>query len=149
MVDMPGASFSFSDRLAAENRWTLQYALEAIEEYKRFMFLICIAPHPLTPSDQVDQVWHLHLVYTRSYWEEFCEQVLQRKIHHSPTQGGKAEAAKYGDLYDKTLALYQQTFGHPAPPALWPQGKQRFSDIHFQRINTSRNWIITKPKFIP
>jgi hypothetical protein len=35
-----------------------------------------ISTHIVTPSEQVDQVWHLHLTYTRSYWDEFCPNVL-------------------------------------------------------------------------
>ena len=33
----------------------------AIEEYRKFVFLALVAGHQITPSDQVDQVWHLHL----------------------------------------------------------------------------------------
>jgi hypothetical protein len=54
-LDAPESSLSFSSRLARENGWTLEFSLRAIEEYKKFIFLICIADHPLTPSDQVDQ----------------------------------------------------------------------------------------------
>ena len=32
------------------------------------------------PSDEVDQAWHLHLVYTRSYWGEFCPNVLGKPL---------------------------------------------------------------------
>ena len=77
-LDDPESTFPFSNRLARENGWTLEYTLRTIEEYKKFMFLICVGGHPLTPSDQVDQVWHLHLLYTHSYWKEFCATVLKR-----------------------------------------------------------------------
>jgi hypothetical protein len=147
-LDDPAADFSFSDRLARENGWELGYALRAIYEYKRFMFLICIAPHPLTPSDEVDQVWHLHLLYTQSYWDELCGQILQRKVHHGPTKGGHQERKKFGDWYDKTLALYTATFGQPAPSEIWPSGEKRFADIHFRRVNTRTHWTIKKPKFL-
>ncbi|MCX5952813.1 MAG: hypothetical protein NTZ40_04815 [Cyanobacteria bacterium] len=33
----------------------------AIEEYRKFVFLALVAGHQITPSDQVDQVGHLHL----------------------------------------------------------------------------------------
>ncbi|MEK6230809.1 MAG: hypothetical protein N2A42_03075 [Luteolibacter sp.] len=33
-------------------------------EYKRFVALAMLAGHPVTPSEEVDQAWHLHLVYT-------------------------------------------------------------------------------------
>lgn len=144
-LDNPVARFSFSDRLAAENQWTLEYALRVIEEYKKFMFLICISGQHLTPSDQVDQVWHLHLLYTQSYWIEFCEETIQRKIHHGPTKGGKSEHTKFENWYTKTLEMYLQTFSTHAPSDIWPEKKIRFTEIHFARINTRKHWIIPKP----
>jgi hypothetical protein len=148
LLDVPNASFSFSDRLARENGWDYLFALRAIEEYKRFMFLICIAPHTLTPSDEVDQVWHLHLIYTQSYWIDFCEQTLGKQIHHGPTKGGGDERNKFEDWYTKTKILYEETFGQLPPPDLWPPGDKRFADIDFQRVNKRQHWIIRKPKFL-
>lgn len=145
-LDDPLATFSFTDRLVRENGWELQFALRAIQEYKRFIFLICIADHPLTPSDEVDQVWHLHLIYTQSYWIDFCEETLGRQIHHGPTKGGGAERDKFTDWYGKTLALYTATFERQPPADIWPPSKQRFSDIDFQRINLRKHWLIQKPR---
>lgn len=147
-LDDTTVSFSFTDRLASENAWTLEYALRCVQEYKKFIFLICIADHPLTPSDQVDQVWHLHLLYTRSYWIDFCEQTLQKQIHHGPTKGGANERNKFGDWYEKTVALYKTIFSSAPPEDIWPDQKTRFSDIHFTRVNTKKNWIIPKPSFL-
>ncbi len=147
-LDDPASDYSFSDRLARENGWSLEFTLRAIHEYKRFIFLICIAPHPLTPSDEVDQVWHLHLLYTQSYWIDFCEQTIGRHIHHGPTKGGSSERNKYDDWYNKTLALYAETFGQSAPADLWPPAAKRFGDIDFQRINKAHHWIFKKPQFL-
>lgn len=66
-LDDPTISLTFTNRLARENGWILEYALRTVDEYKKFMFLLCLADHPLTPSDQIDQVWRLHLLYTQSY----------------------------------------------------------------------------------
>jgi hypothetical protein len=146
-LDDPHSSFTFSDRLSRENGWTMEYSLQAIDEYKKFMFLLCIADQPLTPSDPVDQVWHLHLLYTESYWVEFCDNILQKKIHHGPTKGGTAEKNKFEDWYTKTLELYQRTFLSTAPSFVWPDKKKRFTDNHFRRVNIKKNWIIPKPSF--
>ena len=99
-IDDSGSDYTFTDRLAQENGWTHEFTVRAILEYRRFMFLICITDGPLTPPDEVDQVWHLHLLYTRSYWKELCGDVLKREIHPGPTRGGEDEQAKYADLYD-------------------------------------------------
>src|SRR5687767_14921571 len=81
-LDEPGAPLAFSARLARENGWTAAYADRVIEEYKRFVLLAISAGHPVTPSEQVDQAWHLHLLYTETYWLHFCPQVLGRPLHH-------------------------------------------------------------------
>jgi hypothetical protein len=104
-IDNPESTFTFTDRLCRENNWSMEYSLRAVLEYKKFMFLICISTNPQTPSDQVDQVWHLHLIYTQSYWLEFCTKVLKKEIHHGPTKGVE-ERSLFKDLYSSTLELY-------------------------------------------
>lgn len=54
-LDAPESSFKFSDRLARENRWSIDYARRVVAEYKRFMFLAAVAEHQVTPSEDVDE----------------------------------------------------------------------------------------------
>lgn len=144
-LDQPNAQLSFSKRLARDNGWSLEYAQHVIEEYKKFAFLAVVAGHPVTPSDQVDQVWHLHLTYTRSYWEDFCSQVLQTPLHHDPTRGGQAESQKFDDWYSKTLESYERFFGQRPPAEIWFTPEDRFGrDLHFVRVNTQQNWVLPK-----
>ena len=144
-IDEGPVDFSFADRLARENGWSAAYAKRVIDEYKRFMFLAVVAGHAVTPSDQVDQAWHLHLTYTRSYWQRFCGQVLGAPVHHGPTKGGADEKHKFEDWYDRTLTSYRQWFGHKPPADIWPTASVRFADIHFRRVNVKRHWIVPKP----
>jgi uncharacterized protein (TIGR04222 family) len=144
-LDDPDAPFPFSRKLAKENGWTLTYTQRAIDEYKRFALLAMISPEPVSPSEQVDQVWHMHMTYTQSYWDEFCGKVLGKPLHHYPSQGGLGEGQKYRDLYEKTLALYQQVFGEAPPADLWSPTEQRFGDdLAVERVNIRQNWIISK-----
>ncbi len=122
-LDEAGSALPFSRRLARENRWTAAQAERAIAEYKRFIFLGCVAGHPVSPSEDVDQVWHLHLVYSKSYWKEFCGEILKRPFHHEPTKGGGSESAKFEDWYAKTLASYRQFFGEEPPRDIWRGGR--------------------------
>jgi hypothetical protein len=145
-LDKPDARLSFSKRLARDNGWSLEYARQAIEEYKKLAFLAVAAGHPVTPSDQVDQVWHLHLTYTRSYWEEFCSDILQQPLHHDPTLGGETENQKFDDWYGKTLESYKRFFNQTPPLEIWSAPSDRFGrDLYFTRVNTQQNWIL--PKF--
>jgi uncharacterized membrane protein YgcG len=135
--DKPGVDMPFSRRLAEENGWTDSFALEVIEEYRRFVYLACTAGEEVTPSDEVDQVWHLHLTYSRDYWGTFCADVLRRPLHHGPTEGGPAERSRYEANYFRTMELYQQAFGMDGPPMhIWPPSQIRFNPkSRFARVN--------------
>lgn len=133
-------------RLAMEQGWTLDQARQAVEEYRRFCFLACVAGHPVTPSEEVDAVWHLHLLHTRDYWEVFCPHVLQRPLHHGPTLGGAKEEARFYEQYAKTLESYQRFFGNP-PVAWWPAARWRFQPSRCWRwVYLPHAWVIPKPK---
>lgn len=146
-VDAPGAQLTFTARLGRENRWSQTYAARVFAEYKRFVYLAVTAPHPVTPSDEVDQAWHLHLAYTESYWTDLCGGLLQRPLHHGPTRGGQAEDDKFYDWYCRTLESYARTFGHAPPADIWPPPARRFApEQHFSRLNTNAYWLIKKPR---
>ncbi len=145
-IDNFDSKMTFTDRLCRENGWKFEYAVRVVNEYKKFIYMICISDHPLTPSDQVDQVWHLHLLYTKSYWVEFCEKTLGREIHHGPTKGGNNEKVKFNDWYAKTKELYTRTFKKEVPNDIWPDSKTRFGEINFRRVNLHRNWVLPKLK---
>jgi hypothetical protein len=141
------ASLSFSQRLARENGWSPVFAEEVIREYRRFIYLVALGDGELTPSDQVDQAWHLHMTYTRSYWTELCGTVLGRELHHFPTKGGDQEQGRFRIQYEKTLAIYEREFGHPPPAAIWPPVDARFRNTeHFVRINRATHWPVKKPE---
>lgn len=140
----PTDEFSFTQRLARENGWPIFFTERVIAEYKKFLFLCMISPHPVTPSDEVDQAWHLHLVYTKSYWNDLCKDILGKDIHHTPTEGGSAERDKFANYYEETLLLYRDKFGHAPPDDIWPPTAQRFGHDDFVRTNTTTHWIILK-----
>lgn len=119
------AALTFAARLARENRWSDDFAGRVIGEYKRFCFLAVAAGHEVTPSDAVDQAWHLHLTYSRDYWQRFCPEALGRELHHGPTAGGTSERDRYFEQYAQTLKSYEAAFG-PAPADIWPDARTRF-----------------------
>lgn len=145
-IGLSEASLSFTDRLSRENGWDAPYAERVVDEYRRFCLLAMTAGHPVTPSEQVDQAWHLHLLYTENYWTEFCGEVLRRPLHHGPTRGGRREGDKYRDWYQATLDSYVREFGDEPPADIWPGVNARFQDVdRFRRINTASHWVIGKP----
>ena len=144
-LDQPGVALTFSQRLARENGWSHHFAQRVVTEYKRFLYLAMRAGHPVTPSDEVDQAWHLHLVYTRSYWEDLCASTLGQPLHHGPTKGGQAEDTKFHDWYSRTKESYERLFGSFPPADIWPSHEHRFDASRtFRRVDTSSVWMIPK-----
>ncbi|MCW8880002.1 MAG: hypothetical protein OQJ89_03825 [Kangiellaceae bacterium] len=124
--DLDDSQLTFSQRLARENRWSNEFAETAIEEYRRFCFLAVVSGHPVTPSVEVDQVWHLHLTYSYDYWEVFCAEVLKTPLHHGPTKGGQKEGTKFRYWYQNTLNSYQKYFDK-IDFLFWPDVNSRFT----------------------
>lgn len=145
-LDEPESSFPYSRKLARENDWSPAYTLRVIREYRRFVLLAMTAGHPVSPSDAVDQAWHLHLTYTRSYWDGLCRQTLGRPLHHEPSRGGAGETAKFASWYAQTLASYRAIFGEEPPADIWPAtagpAPQR------RRVNLARTWTLPKPRHL-
>lgn len=142
-LDCPTATQPFSARLARENGWSRDYAERVIFEYKRFIFLGCAAGHGVSPSEDVDQVWHLHLAYTKSYWKEFCGETLGREFHHVPADGGAEDGVKFGGWHQRTLESYERFFGEEPPCDIWPR---RGGHRELQWVDRQRNWVIPKPR---
>jgi hypothetical protein len=145
-IDASGAAYPFSARLARENHWSAAAAQGAIEEYRKFVYLVCVSPLPLTPSVVVDQVWHLHLLYTRSYWTDLCVGVLGRPLHHEPTKGGREQKLRFEDQYARTCALYEAEFRCSPPAEFWPSASERFAaGPSLQWVDLRRYWVVPKP----
>lgn len=120
-IEEPGASRTFVKTLSQENGWPLAYAHAVSREYRRFLYLAATAPGPVTPSVAVDRAWHLHLTYSRHYWEILCGRILHRPLHHHPSEGGEAEEARHFAQYVFTLRQYEATFGELPRQDVWPR----------------------------
>lgn len=140
-----GHPLGFICRLARDKGWTQDFAEAAVMEYRRFCFLAVISPTPVTPSEEVDEVWHMHLTYTRDYWDIWCAQVLGRALHHDPTRGSPADQAVFRQQYAATLALYELHFG-PPPELFWPATHRRFRFMpRFRTMDADRHFRLPKP----
>ncbi|APZ99275.1 hypothetical protein BWQ93_12850 [Sphingopyxis sp. QXT-31] len=144
-VGPPDAALSFEARLARENGWTAAHADAVMAEYRRFLFLAMTAGHMVVPSEAVDQAWHLHLAYTRDYWDRLCGDVLKAPLHHGPTAGGAEEDQRYFTFYAETLASYERLFGEIPPETIWPSAWQRFHvDPRARRVSLADAWVVPK-----
>ena len=137
-LDDPSHEIGFVRHLMRQQGWSREHCLRTIEEYKKYVFLASVAGQQAVPSDAVDQVWHLHLLYSESYWEDFCPNVLGRRLQHCPARGGGQERATFHHFYRATIDSYRQYFGEP-PLDLWPPADIRFgSDLQRQRVPIGR-----------
>ena len=118
-IDDGSATITFSSKLAASQNWTAAFTQKAIDEYRKFIFLCCILEGGAAPSKSVDEVWHLHLTYTRSYWIDLCRNTLGKDIHHYPSTGGSKEEARHRLWHTETLGAYREVFGSDAPAEIW------------------------------
>jgi hypothetical protein len=119
-IEGPGAARRFEEALAAEKNWSLDFAERVTREYRRFLYLAALSAGEITPSRAVDAAWHLHLTYSRHYWDELCGRILGRPLHHNPSTGAAADEERFARQYEDTLALYRRTFGETPPREIWP-----------------------------
>jgi hypothetical protein len=140
-----GQPLDFTRRLARHTGWGLETARAAIDEYRRFCFLAVATSEPVTPSEEVDEVWHFHLTYTADYWDLWCQTVLDRPFHHHPTRGDPAEDSGFRIQYASTMARYERFFGPPAPE-FWPATYLRFrAQPRFRTIDANRWFVVPRP----
>ena len=64
-----------------------------IAEYKKFLMMATLSKQMITPSEQVDQVWHLHLTMAANYLGLVKSLGLGYFDHH-PTIGGVQYASQ-------------------------------------------------------
>ena len=105
--------YGFETRLAYENKWTHYVTKQAIEEYKKFMFLASISNQMVSPSEIVDTVWHQHLIFSKSY-ERLC-QITGKKIEHIPSTHNPHNHSVFKTAKEHTTTLYELYFGKQNP----------------------------------
>ena len=103
---------------------------EMIYEYKCFLELMRLFPETIfSPSPEVDEVWHAHILHTLLYTNQ-CHELFGRFMHHNPTTildtGSKNN--KEADNYCQTLAHYKTAFGRDPPSHIWPVFQTRQTD---------------------
>ncbi len=143
-IDQPGVENPFSKRLAQENNWSKEFALLAIQEYLKFIYLCAVSKSSMTPSKIVDKVWHLHLCYTHSYWNDLCRNILGKDIHHKPGTGSEEESRRFKTAYLSTLNEYKNHFGFSAPERFWPALKEQSISPRSRKRSTLNHLLFFK-----
>jgi hypothetical protein len=103
---------SEAKRRNGERLWDEQRVERALNEYKQFLALMHWNPEAvLVPSEDIDEVWHTHVLNTARYQAD-CETIFGRFQHHFPTFG-ESEGVQEEDMKDRneTLKLFEESFG--------------------------------------
>jgi hypothetical protein len=144
----PDQALNFTERLARDKSWTMPFARGAVAEYRRFCFLTMTGSGVMTPSEEIDEVWHQHLTNTRDYWEVWCGEVLRSRLHHDPTEGGPEQDRYFRARYPATLVAYERFFG-PPPEQFWPATHIRFAARpRFRTIDVFHWLVVPRPSTI-
>lgn len=104
--------------LCHKQQWNMPFAIKAVEEYKKFMYLATYSP--VTPSLIIDEIWHLHIQWT-SLYAEFCRDIFSHDFcHHSPEFNLPSDGvSEFHDQYYETLERYYWEFNCHPPSDIW------------------------------
>ena len=106
-------------------------ATSLVHEYKKFLLMSVISALPIAPSGFVDEVWHLHMLFTREYLET-CRLLKGNVIVHVPLiENSVAEKENLQGFYQKTVQLYEKIFGK-REEAFWPEHGEKGVDAKME-----------------
>lgn len=128
------SSSEFIHKLKNQNLWTLSYTTQVIEEYKKFIYLGLFTE--VSPSYEIDQVWHLHILYTKDY-HNMCKKLNINFFHHNPTDKTNI-TLPVKDNYKNTINLYHSLFNKQPPSNIWTKWKY-MNNIH---LDLNRHWVV-------
>jgi hypothetical protein len=128
---------AFASKISRKHNWNNKFALKAIWEYKKFVYLGVTSNFSVTPSKVIDQVWHEHLLFSAGY-RKFCKEIIKYDFDHNPELiSSDHQTEKYCSQYLNTVALYFKEFGHEPPNEIWDltKFKMNINDIKKQGHN--------------
>jgi hypothetical protein len=127
---------AFADKITRKHNWKSGFALRAINEYKKFVYLGIVSEFYVTPSKVIDVVWHEHLLFSKAY-REFCTTVIEYEFDHYPELIPYAEqTGTFQAQYEETMELYFVEFGVVAPIDIWEESK--FNKYEFIEDTSSK-----------
>eukprot|EP01039_Chlorochromonas_danica_P003001 gene3001-3275_t len=93
--------------------WRESRVEKAITAYAEFLTLLITSGDDLSPTDEIDEVWHAHILHTRDYEAFNTKYSPGKKLHHDPLRSLDQDARKFRAI--RTVIAYESTFGHRRP----------------------------------
>ncbi len=72
------------DRMIIKHGWTTERTEKAVEGYSKYLYMTQMFDQPITPTGDVDAIWHEHILHTNKYAAD-CEKLFGSFLHHFPT----------------------------------------------------------------
>lgn len=126
----------FFNKLKDEYNWKSEQANNAILEYQKFLLIVKKYGANQTPSKLVDKVWHIHLLFTKDYWENLCPNYLGFNLHHIPSETDSESKVKDLENYKNTMEHYKLLFGEKNKIAI-PDNTRKYKLINSNSILTT------------
>ncbi len=117
-VGNPTEQYAFWRTLAQRQGWTLAFAENVFEEYRKFLYLALTSPVPIAPPPPIRAAWDLHRELPT--WRELPE---AGEIEQSLSQPASPEG---------TRAAYLAAFSTYPPESIW--------EARLRRAEASRSW---------
>lgn len=92
--------------------WSEAQTVRSIARYLVFLYLVDQYPNrQLVPDQDIDRVWHHHILDTQKYAED-CQHLFGQLIHHFPYLGtrGAIDQQQWLESYTLTQALFRKHF---------------------------------------
>ena len=123
---------AFAHKICRRHGWSNAFALKALSEYKKFVYLGVVSDFAVTPSAIIDKVWHSHLLFTAGY-RQFCDEIIEHPFDHNPELiFTEDQTEAFQQQYFQTLDLYKEEFNTQPPKAIW--GHTKFDKISENQI---------------
>lgn len=71
------------ERMTFKYRWSKRRTQKAISDYRQFLYLTQVFEMPLSPTKDVDMLWHDHILHTEKYAID-CKELFGAFLHHFP-----------------------------------------------------------------
>lgn len=118
-----------------------EIAVALFVEYKKFLLMNLISEFSIAPSGLVDEVWHLHMLFTREYFD-CCKALKGNIILHVPLiENSQSEKENLKGFYDKTLSLYEELFGVTPDLKFWPSEREEENKKRIEEMQLENTFI--------
>lgn len=107
LIDIEPLIISLMDSYA----WTETEARQASQNYLRFLALLRVYPDRLLiPTQDIDRVWHCHILHTRQYRQD-CQTIFGYYLDHDPNSNLRMSNRSLFEASRQTKILFEQHFG--------------------------------------